>query len=286
MDEKSIEQLAAEANARYYAMTSEEKVAHDKTQRESWAKGEAGIGDDRQEAVEREAYRNRQVVSSRLDSNGKTVVFNSDGTVTRDGVTLQEPFPAGIRRNMDGSYETVMSDGTFRKGDWLQTFTGKRFFPLDPREEDVCIEDIAHSLAHQCRYGGHVKRFYSVAEHCILLSERVYPDHAFAALMHDCAEAYLVDIPRPIKIALPQYKLIEQEVEKVIAKKFNVTYPWPDEVMICDTRMLNDEGTQLMGPPNDWAKYGESLGVQTFNVAPPAAEESFLRRFHELYKEA
>src|SRR5258708_302056 len=86
-----------------------------------------------------------------------------------------------------------------RRGNWMQTYTGRAYWPADPRAEDVCIEDIAHALSLLCRYTGHCKRFYSVAEHSILISQVVPPEYAFFGLMHDAQEAYINDLARPIK---------------------------------------------------------------------------------------
>lgn len=74
---------------------------------------------------------------------------------------------------------------TERIGDWIQTFTGRQFWPLDPQPDHIDIADIAHALAHDCRFGGHCRRFYSVAEHSVLLSRAVAPEFRLAALMHD-----------------------------------------------------------------------------------------------------
>src|SRR5690606_29748913 len=96
-----------------------------------------------------------------------------------------------------------------RKGDWMQTFTGRRFWPLDPRPDEICIEDIAHALSMQCRYAGHCLSFYSVAEHSVLLSQHVAEPFRRWALLHDASEAYLVDVPRPIKGDLSNYRAVE-----------------------------------------------------------------------------
>lgn len=82
---------------------------------------------------------------------------------------------------------------------WIQTFTGKQFWPLAPKASDVCIEDIAHALSLKCRFGGHVKKFYSVAEHCVRVMKILKPADQLWGLMHDAAEAYLPDIAAPIK---------------------------------------------------------------------------------------
>lgn len=171
-----------------------------------------------------------------------------------------------------------------RTGDWLQTFTGISFWPLDPRPDEVDILDIAHSLSMQCRYGGHSRFFYSVAEHCVLLSHAVPADLAFSALMHDAAEAYLVDVPRPIKRFLGDYKTIESNLESVILPAFGLPYPTPALVMEYDSRILIDEREQLMAaPPRPWGDIASGpLGVRILGYPPMRAETIFLRRFHEL----
>src|SRR5438552_3035736 len=111
------------------------------------------------------------------------------------------------------------------KTDWIQTFTGKKFFPLEPNADDICIEDIAHSLSMQCRFNGHSKQFYSVAQHSVLIASwwfGDYPKLAKYALLHDASEAYLSDIPRPLK-QLPEfefYKKAEQLLQDLIYAKF------------------------------------------------------------------
>ena len=79
-----------------------------------------------------------------------------------------------------------------RIGSWLQTYTGKKFYPFDPREEEVDILDIAHALSQLCRFGGHTKEFYSVAEHCVLVSMCCPSEVKLLGLLHDAAEAYQI----------------------------------------------------------------------------------------------
>lgn len=90
-----------------------------------------------------------------------------------------------------------------RIGNWLGIDgTGRRFYPLDPRPEDVTIEDIAHALSNVCRWGGRVREFYSVAQHSVHVAqivERSVPRIAMHALLHDAAEAYVGDVPTPLK---------------------------------------------------------------------------------------
>lgn len=173
------------------------------------------------------------------------------------------------------------------RGDWLQTFTGRQFFPLDPRPEDVCIEDIAHALSLLCRYGGHCTTFYSVAEHSLLVESAMKsndPRMRLGALLHDAAEAYLVDVPRPIKGHIPPYGHIELNVEVAISEKFDLYWPIKQPVVgTLDNRILLDERAQLMTPtPHDWKIEGKPLGVKIKGYHPHQAESLFLRRFNEL----
>jgi uncharacterized protein len=172
----------------------------------------------------------------------------------------------------------------YRKGDWCQTFTGIAFWPMDPHPDEVDIRDIAHALSMQCRYGGHARYFYSVAEHCVSLSNLVPAEFAREALMHDAAEAYLTDVPRPVKAHLIGYKEAEQAVERVVASKYGLTYPWPDIVMEYDTRILTDERKELMAtPPLPWGSDAQPIGARIFGFSPEAAETRFMRRFRELF---
>lgn len=110
---------------------------------------------------------------------------------------------------------------------WLQagfvrTYTGRKFYPLNPEPDQIDIVDIANSLAKICRYAGHLPWMYSVAEHSIHCSHLVKPDIMLEALLHDAAEAYISDLPRPVKRCLPEYKTLETKVEAVIAEKFQL----------------------------------------------------------------
>lgn len=170
---------------------------------------------------------------------------------------------------------------------WIQTYTGKKFYPLDPRVEDIDIEDIAHSLSMQCRYNGHCTSFYSVAEHCVLLSHAVDPEHALTALLHDAAEAYLSDIPRPIKPHLEGFRERESALDHAIAEKFGLPYPWPEQVKDYDFRILFDERADIMRPcEHDWEIEGEPLGVRVEGWLPDLVKILFLARFSELSGES
>lgn len=178
---------------------------------------------------------------------------------------------------------TAIDDGWVR-GDWMQTNSGRRFYPLDPRPADVDREDIAHALSLLCRYGGHVDRFYSVAEHSILMSNAVEPEHALAALLHDATEAYVVDVPRPLKRVLDGYREIEQRVWYAIAVRYGLDLTLPGPVKVADNRILLTERAALMRSAERWAVDDEytALPVTITGWSPPDAERYFLDRLEEL----
>ena len=110
-----------------------------------------------------------------------------------------------------------------RVGDWIQTYTGKQFWPIDPRACEITIEDIAHALSLQCRFSGHCREFYSVAQHSCLVSSYCIDEDAGWGLLHDAAEAYLVDLPRPIKRFSSlgvEYRKAEERVMAAVNEAF------------------------------------------------------------------
>lgn len=167
------------------------------------------------------------------------------------------------------------------RGDWMQLYSGKRYHPMDPRAEDIDPADIAHALSMLCRYGGHITRFYSVAEHCVLMSLAVPQEDALAALLHDATEAYVVDVPRPVKRYIPDYKAIENAVWAVIAERFGLAEELPASVHDADNRILRNESSVLM-PDNGWSSDREFLPVTITGWAPEQAERAYLARLQEL----
>ena len=136
---------------------------------------------------------------------------------------------------------------------WIQTYTGKKFYFLNPIVDSVCIEDIAHALSNICRYTGHTKEFYSVAQHSVLAVDNVPYEDSLAALLHDATETYLTDISKPLKTLLPQYRELEDKVHKVISEKFGLPNKLPDSVKEADLRLLATEKRDLLiGEPGEW----------------------------------
>lgn len=180
--------------------------------------------------------------------------------------------------DLQGSMLTPRAE---RKGDWLQTYTGAAFYPLDPRPEEIRIEDIAAALSKLCRYGGHCIKFYSVAEHCVHVAEYA-PDYCKrTALMHDASEAYLIDVPRPVKRFLTNYQEIEAGLEAAIAKRFDLMHPAPPIVKQLDNAILGDEHAQNMGrPPREWRLTEKPLGVTLKFWTPQQAAYEFTTAFY------
>lgn len=175
-----------------------------------------------------------------------------------------------------------------RRGDWIQTYTGKQAYPMDLRQDEIDIYDIAHSLSMQCRYNGHCIKYFSVSEHSVLIARWMisngYPiSIALWALMHDAPETYLTDVPRPIKPYLIGYKNAELQIQYAIAEKFCLAMEIPESVKDADRRILMDERQQNMAkPPQKWGTDSEPLGVSLQFWDPPTAENQFLSEFFML----
>jgi len=168
-----------------------------------------------------------------------------------------------------------------RIGDFMQTYTGQMFWPLDPRPDEINIFDIAHSLSLQCRYAGHCERFYSVAEHSVLMARWVSPPSRLWALLHDASEAYLVDVPRPLKRHLPGYKEAEAKVMEAICFRFDLSKEMPAEVHEADNRIIADELMNMRSMA--WhAKHDDPLGVRLEFWSPKEASGHFLLEFERL----
>lgn len=169
----------------------------------------------------------------------------------------------------------------------IVTYTGRTIEPLHPDPAQISIEDIAHALSNVCRFTGHVRKFYSVAQHSVLCS-LIVPQHlSFTALLHDASEAYLSDVARPIKSQSEfgdVYKLFEHRLERAIAQRFAITYPYPAEIKWADEVLLRTEQRDLM--PNTLRFPGDDyLWAPIEPWLPEEAEAHFLSRFYDLTTE-
>lgn len=164
----------------------------------------------------------------------------------------------------------------------IRTRSGKYVNVFDPVPEMFEIEDIAHALSNIPRWAGHCKSFYSVAEHSVLCARNPSikddPKLKYQALMHDASEAFLLDMPSPIKKQLGRYKTIEFQLMHVLAKRFDFQFPLSEEVKAIDQMILIDEWDQLMTD--------NTKDTLLFNCYPPdMAKQIFLNEYTRLRKE-
>jgi hypothetical protein len=179
------------------------------------------------------------------------------------------------------------TDTAYRAVNYIETYTGKMFFSLNPKVDDVNIFDIAHHLANQCRYSGATQKFYSTAQHCCLLAhyaETIMKADAIECmliLMHDAAEAYLVDIPRPVKQHMLEYRAWDAAIQKVVRTWLGLgDVPLPSYQDEIDSRIIVDERAQLMSDSgNDWHHSMEPLGLRIVPWISENAENQFLYRY-------
>lgn len=126
--------------------------------------------------------------------------------------------------------------------DCIRTNTGLFVNVFNTNPEMICVEDIAHALSRQPRFGGHLNRHYSVAQHSVLCARKAKTLlEKRAALFHDASEAYMLDMPTPIKARLKNYKRIEKRLHKVIMDKFSIPYPYSPNIKLIDTEMFHLE---------------------------------------------
>lgn len=174
-----------------------------------------------------------------------------------------------------------------RLGDWGCTSSGRRYWPADPRPEDIDIQDIAHALSLQCRFGGHVRRFYSVAQHSVLVANLCPPADTLWGLLHDASEAYIVDIPRPLKYApgMEGYLALEKKMMGAVCERFGLSPEMPASVREADERLLASEARDLMPHVGDagvpgWGLTHAPVGFTIQPWEPFLARERFLSLFH------
>lgn len=174
-----------------------------------------------------------------------------------------------------------------RIGDWMQTFTGRQMWPLDPQVRDLDIVDIAHALGMACRYAGHCLKFYSVAEHSVLMARWLAEqgcsrDVLLQALLHDAPEAYLVDVPRPVKPFLKGYAEFEDRLWTAICLWQEIPTRMAEEVKAADNRILVDEYDQNMRHTVPWNLPFTALGVQIHCWEPRRATAAFLAAYQQI----
>jgi uncharacterized protein len=176
-------------------------------------------------------------------------------------------------------------------GPYLQTVSGRWVNPFDPDPDQLDAGDIARALANQCRFGGHSRVFYSVAQHSVIVSRLVEErggdaEDAFAALMHDATEAYLGDMPHPLKHRSPlgaAFKAAEGHLEQVIRARFRIRPDVP-EIKRVDRALLATERRAFSAESWHWPELDgvEPLGIELEAWSPDHAAEAFAWRYEQL----
>lgn len=167
----------------------------------------------------------------------------------------------------------------------ILTAGGSYFNFQEPENSRIVIEDIAHALANVCRFTGHCREFYSVAQHSLWVSTVCAPQDALHGLLHDAAEAYIGDVSSPLKALLPDYKGIEKRVEAAVLAKFGLPAGMPHSVKHADLVLLATEQRDFLPEHDDeWIvlRGVEPLQVRLQGMSPEYAERAFMRRFQLL----
>lgn len=168
-------------------------------------------------------------------------------------------------------------------GPTILTADGSYFHFERPSRETITINAIARGLANTCRFAGQCLRFYSVAEHSIWVSRLVPPELALEGLLHDAAEAFIGDMPKPLKEMLPDYKAVEKRIEQAVFGCFGFV-DLPPEIKVADRIMLATEQRSVMRNNDRW-KWADSvtpLDIELACLSPDHAYEAFLTRAEEL----
>lgn len=172
------------------------------------------------------------------------------------------------------------------RGHFICTYSGARFFIDECNTEDIPIEDIAHALAFNCRFNGHLEQFYSVAEHSVNVSLLVPEEQSLWGLLHDVSEAFVPDMPRPFKQLMPEFQQYEDRIMQAVAKQYGLEWPMPKELKYIDNNIVAVEADVLFREPPEWTKHYPRVAPDHMIVglAPGKARRLFLERYEELTK--
>ncbi|KKN38991.1 hypothetical protein LCGC14_0747730 [marine sediment metagenome] len=194
---------------------------------------------------------------------------------------------------------------------WLQTLSGQAFWPLEPERATPPIEDFAASLSKLCRFAGHCKRFYSVAEHCVLMARNFKVNFGHPTmrqvmkairrglLMHDITETIIPDFVRPIKHLLyiwtpdgmVSFTVFEEGLLEDLLMGLERQYDWSEPVSATgptikeiDSAMLATEGEQVMNKSERrWGSLPKPLPIELRCWEPEVAYQQFMECYDEYF---
>jgi len=192
----------------------------------------------------------------------------------------------GVRTPVRPSRAVLSDSEAF--GGVMVTYSGLSVNPLELGVGEINIEDIARSLSMQCRFGGHIQQFISVAQHSINVSLNCAEEDALWGLLHDASEAYVCDLPRGLKYTreLYEYRCVEERIQKKVGKRFGLSWPIPEGVKVADNVELLTEAWSFK--PEGFFSISEQLyplqprKESLISMSPGFAERMFLARFTEL----
>ena len=190
---------------------------------------------------------------------------------------------------MPGKDGRLNEEGVFEQNDdrgpFISTYSGALFFVNEMNVKDIPILDIANALSLNCRFNGHIDRFYSVAEHCVLVSNLVSEENALYGLLHDYAEAFVSDVPRPFKASITGHDTFEAAVMANVCELYGLPLELPDDVAYIDRHICAAEATVLAKSVPDWVQYYDISVVPPHDIKglqPRQARAAFMTRFNDL----
>lgn len=189
----------------------------------------------------------------------------------------------------DEHHANLNGEGCFEQNDdrgpFISTLSGAKFFVNECNVQDVPITDIANALALNCRFNGHILRHYSVAEHSVLISELVSPENALYGLLHDYAEAFVSDVPRPFKASITGHNEFEAAVMANVCEMYGLPLDMPEDVAYIDTHICAVEVRVLTVREPEWVQYYDPSICSTDRIqclSHLQARNAFMNRFNEL----
>ena len=182
------------------------------------------------------------------------------------------------------SVNNISPEQNSDRGRFIATYSGAYFYIDECNIEDIPMSDVAHALSMNCRFNGHLKKFYSVAEHSVLVSRLVDEEDALWGLLHDVTEAFVPDIPRPFKSLIHGFDEFEEVLAKKIAEHFDLCWPMPKSVKYIDTHIVGPEADVLFPNPPEWTKHYDDVCPRGLinGYSPTTAKYMFLQRLREL----